>query len=135
MIDINELLKPPKIIAVIGLSDKSERPSNQVAKYLIEQGLTIIPVNPNIESVFGLKSYKDLSEIPKDFKIDIVDIFRKESEVLPIVEDIINTGQKPVVWLQEGFFSPEAKTLAKKHNLELVEGMCLMKAYERKKAD
>ena len=134
MIDINELLRPPKTIAVVGLSDKPERPSNQVAKYLMELGLIIIPVNPNVESVFGLKSYKNLSEIPKDFKIDIVDIFRKESEVLPIVKEIIESGQKPVLWLQEGFFSPEAKTLAKNNDLELVEGMCLMKAYERKRA-
>jgi len=134
MIDINELLKPPKTIAVVGLSDKSERPSNQVAKYLMERGLTIIPVNPNIESVFGLKSYPSISDIPKDLKIDIVDIFRKESEVMPIVQEIIKTDQKSVVWLQEGFFGPEAKALAQKHNLEIVEGMCLMKAYERKTA-
>lgn len=132
MIDINELLKPPKTIAVVGLSDKIERPSNIVAKYLMGLGLTIIPVNPNIETVFGLKSYKTLGEIPKEIKIDIVDIFRKESEVLPIIQEIIETGQKPVVWLQEGFFDQEAKALAQEHNLELVEGMCLMKAYERK---
>lgn len=133
MININELLTPPKTIAVVGLSDKIERPSNIVAKYLIGLGLTIIPVNPNIESVFGLKSYKSLSEIPKDIKIDIVDIFRKESEVLPIVHEIIESDQKPVIWLQEGFFDQESKLLAKKNNLELVEGICLMKAYERKK--
>lgn len=133
MVDIQKLLTPPKTIAVVGLSDKSERPSNQVAKYLMGLGLTIIPVNPNIESVFGLKSYSSISDIPKDLKIDIVDIFRKESEVLLMVQEIIESGQKPVLWLQEGFFSPEAKTLAKNHNLELVEGMCLMKAYERKK--
>jgi hypothetical protein len=125
-------LTPPKTIAVVGLSDKSERPSNQVAKYLMSLGLTIIPVNPNIESVFGLKSYPSISDIPKEIKIDIVDIFRKESEVLPIVQEIIESGQKPVIWLQEGFFDQEAKVLTEKHNLELVEGMCLMKAYERK---
>lgn len=132
MIDINELLKPPKTIVVIGLSDKQERPSNQVAKYLLDLGLNIIPINPNIESVFALKSYKSLSEIPKEIKIDIVDIFRKESEVLSIVQEIINTGQKPVIWLQEGFFDQETKTLGQRHNFELVEGMCLRKAYERK---
>ena len=132
MIDINELLKPPKTIVVVGLSDKIERPSNIVAKYLMDLGLTIIPVNPNIESVFGLKSYKNIGEIPKEIKIDIVDIFRKESQVLSIVQEIIDTGQKPVIWLQEGFFDADAKILAQKHNLELVEGMCLMKAYERK---
>jgi len=132
MIDLNKLLKPPKTIVVVGLSDKLERPSYKVAKYLLGLGLTIIPINPNIESVFGLRSYKNLSEIPKEIKIDIIDIFRKESEVLSIIQKIIESGQKPVVWLQEGFFDQKTKALAKKYNLELVEGMCLMKAYERK---
>lgn len=134
MIDINKLLKPPKTIAIVGLSDKPERPSYQVAKYLLSLGLTIIPINPNIESVFGIKSYKSISEIPKEIKIDIVDIFRKESEVLTIVQEIIKTNQKPVVWLQEGFFDEQSKILAKQNGLELVEGMCLMKAYERKRS-
>ncbi len=135
MIDVYKLLTPPKTIAIVGLSDKIERPSNQVAKYLMSLGLTVIPVNPNIESVFGLKSYKNLSDISKEIKIDIVDIFRKESEVKPIVFEIIKSGQKPVVWLQEGFFDIETKEIALNYNLELVEGMCLMKAYERKKTE
>lgn len=132
MIDINKLLTPPKTIAVVGLSDKSERPSNQVAKYLMNLGLMIIPVNPNIESVFGLKSYPSISDIPKEIKIDIVDIFRKESEVLSIIQEVIKTGQKPVMWLQEGFFDQQSKILAQQNNLELVEGMCLMKAWANK---
>jgi uncharacterized protein len=131
MMDINELLKPPKTIVVVGLSDKIERPSNQVAKYLLSKGLTIIPVNPNIESALGLKSYKSIKEIPKGIKIDIVDIFRKAEEIVPIVEEVIMTGQKPVVWLQEGLFSDEAKTLAEKYGLEMVEGICLMKAFQK----
>ena len=135
MININKLLTPPKTIAVVGLSDKSERPSNQVAKYLIDLGLTIIPVNPNIESVFGLNSYSSISDIPKEIKIDIVDIFRKESEVLSIIQEVIKTGQKPVLWLQEGFFDQQSKILAQQNNLDLVEGMCLMKAFERKKTE
>ncbi len=133
MIEINELLKPPKTIVVVGLSDKTERPSYQVAKYLMSLGLIIIPVNPNIKKFLGIKSYSKISDIPKEIKIDMVDIFRKESEVLPIIEEIIKMNQKPVVWLQEGFFNTETKTLALNHGLELVEGMCLMKAFERKK--
>lgn len=134
MVDINKLLTPPKTIVVVGLSDKSERPSYQVAKYLISLGLTIIPVNPNIKNVFGLKSHSSISDIPKQIKIDIIDIFRKESEILPIVEKIIKTGQKPVVWLQEGFFNEQTKILAKQNNIELVSGICIMKAFERKLA-
>ena len=64
-----------KTIAIIGLSDKSDRPSYQVAQYLINQGYKIIPVNPNIQQVFGQKSYPNISSIPKDINIDIIDIF------------------------------------------------------------
>lgn len=63
MIDMNKLLTPLKTIAVVGLSDKQERPGNQVAKYLMELGQIIIPVNPNIKSIFGLKYYKKLTNL------------------------------------------------------------------------
>lgn len=132
MISLENILKKSKTIAIIGLSDKVDRPSYQVAEYLISQGFTIIPVNPTINSVFGLKSYPSFSDIPLNIKIDIVDIFRKSDQVLPIIEEIIKSAQKPVIYLQEGFFDEQAKILAQKNNLELIEGMCLMKSFERK---
>jgi len=132
MTDINELLKTPKTIAVIGLSDKSDRPSYIVAQYFLSIGFTIIPVNPMISTVFGLKSYPSFSSIPKDIHIDIVDIFRRSDEVLPIIKEVIASGRKPFIWLQEGIFSPESKVLAKQNALELISGICLMKAHQRK---
>ena len=131
MISVENILKNSKTIAIIGLSDKPDRPSYQVAKYLISQGFTIIPVNPTIDSVFGLKSYPSFTDIPSNIKIDIVDVFRKSDQVLPIVEEIIKSDQKPVIWFQEGILNLEAEKLAKQNGLETISGICLMKAHQK----
>ncbi|MDD4785312.1 MAG: CoA-binding protein [Candidatus Shapirobacteria bacterium] len=131
MISVENILKKSKNIAIIGLSDKPNRPSYQVAEYLISQGFNIIPVNPTINFVFGLKSYPSFSDIPKDIKIDIVDIFRKSDQVLLIVEEIIKSKQKPIIWFQEGILNLEAEKLAKKNGFEVINGLCLMKTHQK----
>ncbi len=131
MISIENILKTAKNIAIIGLSDKPNRPSYQVAKYLISQGFTIIPVNPKIDSVFGLKSYPSFTDISPNIKIDIVDIFRKSDQVLPIIEEIIKSGQKPIIWFQEGSLGIKAEKLAKQNGFEVNSGICLMKAHQK----
>lgn len=131
MNSIDEILKTTKNIVVVGLSDKTDRPSYKVAKYLISEGFNIIPVNPTIESVFGIKSYASYSDIPKDIKIDIVDIFRKSDQVLEVVKEVIKSGQKPVIWFQEGILNLEAENLAKENAMEVVNGICLMKAFQK----
>lgn len=131
MISLENILRISKTIAIIGLSNKPDRPSFQVSKYLISQGFTIIPVNPTIDSVFGLKSYSSFSDIPSNIKIDIVDIFRKSDQVLPIIEEIIKSNQKPIIWFQEGSLNLEAEKLAKDNGLEVISGICLMKAHQK----
>lgn len=131
MTSIEDVLQKSKTIVIIGLSEKPDRPSYQVAKYLISQGFTIIPVNPTIDSVFNIKSYPSFSFIPSKIKIDIVDIFRKSDQALPIVEEIIKSNQKPVIWFQEGSLNLEAEKLAKQNGLEVISGICLMKAYQK----
>jgi len=131
MSSFDQILKNSKTIAIIGLSGKPDRPSYQVAKYLISQGFTIIPVNPMVESVFGLKSYSSFSDIPSNIKIDIIDIFRKSDQVLPIIEEIIKSNQKPVIWFQEGSLNLEAENLAKENGFEVISGICLMKAHQK----
>lgn len=131
MISLENILKKSKTIVIIGLSDKPDRPSYQVAKYLISQGFIIIPVNPTINSVFGFKSYSSFSDIPSNIKIDIIDIFRKSDQVLPIIEEIIKSNQKPVIWFQEGSLNLEAENLAKENGFEVISGICLMKAHQK----
>ena len=97
---------------------------------LKEKGYRIIPVRPWIDNVLGEKAYSSLSEIPKEITIDIVDIFRKSQEVLPIVKEAIARGTK-VIWMQEGVINDEAAALAEKAGLDVVMDLCILKEYNR----
>ena len=81
---LRELLRATKTIAVVGISDKPYRDSHHVAEYLIEAGYRVFPVNPNLQSVLGLRCYPDLASIPE--AIDLVDVFRRPEEVGPVVD-------------------------------------------------
>jgi hypothetical protein len=126
-----DTLKKSKIIAIIGLSDKPDRPSYEVASYLQKQGFRIIPINPNIQEIFGEKSYPDLLSVPKEIRIDIVDIFRKSDLVLPHVKEAIERGDIKTIWMQEGIINDEAASLARKNGLEVVMNFCLMKTHKK----
>ncbi len=129
--DINKLLRTPKTIAVVGLSDNPERPSYKVASYLIGQGFEVIPVNPKISKVFEKKSYPNILAIPLDINIDIVDIFRKSEEVEPIIREVIDSGRKPVIWMQEGIKNQEAKRIAEENGMETVMDTCILKMHQK----
>ena len=129
---MNNTFESFKTIAIVGMSDKEDRPSYKVGKYFFDLGYKIIPVNPNIKEVLGLKAYPDLESIPKDTKIDILDIFRKSEEVVGIVREIIKTGRKPIIWMQEEVINEEAKKLAEENGMEVTMGLCLMKEHQKK---
>lgn len=124
--DIKRTLKEYKTIAVVGLSQNEDRPSYNVAKYLKSQGYMIIPVNPNAREVLGEVSYPDLKSIPE--KVDIVDIFRRSEDVLPVVDEAIAIGAK-VVWMQEGIINQEAAERARKAGLEVIMDRCMLKEH------
>ncbi len=123
---IPEILNAYKIIAVVGISDNPTRPSYTVTKYMLAQGYKIIPVNPNIESVFGLKAYPSLLALPDEVKktVEIVDVFRKPDDVLPVVEEAIEIGAK-VVWMQLGVTNQTAREKAVAAGLAVVENHCI----------
>ncbi len=121
-IEISLLLKKYRNIAIVGLSPKKNRPSNQVAVYLMEAGYNIIPVNPGQQEILGKKCYPDLESIPEP--IDIVDIFRRSEDLPPIVESAIKIGAK-VVWMQQGIINEDAAASAKKAGLTVVMDRCL----------
>jgi len=121
-----------KTIAIVGISNNPERESYKVGKYLKEEGFNIIPINPNIDSFFGLRSYKSILEVPKKIKIDIVDVFRKPTEVISILREVVESKRKPLIWLQEGVGSTEAKEFAQKNGLEIIMDFCLMKKHKEK---
>lgn len=128
MINFLDFYKSIKTIAIVGLSDKPDRPSYRVAEYLISRGFRIIPVNPNIGGFLGIKSYPNLSAVKE--KVDVVDIFRQSKYIDGIVDEAIKIGAR-AVWMQEGIVNETASETARKAGLEVVMNMCMMKEHKK----
>jgi predicted CoA-binding protein len=125
MDDINTLrriLRESRTIAVVGLSADWFRPSYFAAKYMQEHGYRIVPVNPRYGEILGEKCYASLRDVPE--RIDIVDVFRKTQDVMPIAEDAIAIGAK-VLWQQLGVKSEEAAARARAAGMEAVMDRCV----------
>jgi len=120
---IRNILQNTGTIAVVGLSPKPDRPSNQVASYLKAAGYTIIPVNPGRDTLLGLICYPNLKAIPEP--VDMVDIFRRPEHVLPVVKEAISIKTK-VIWMQSGIINEEAAELAEAAGLTVVMDRCTM---------
>lgn len=125
---IEKILTESKTIAVVGISDKPERPSHRVAKYLQKQRYRIIPVNPRLDEVLGEKCYSSLEEIP--IKVDVVDIFRKPEDIQPIVDSAIKIGAR-AIWMQEGITNDKAADMAKSAGLMVVMNRCMLKEHRK----
>jgi predicted CoA-binding protein len=124
------LLSSAKVIAVVGLSSKRARASYGVSRYMQAAGYRIIPVNPNETEVLNEKAYLDLDSIPKDVKIDIVNIFRRSDEVPEVVEAAIRRGA-PAIWMQEGVIHDEAAAKARSSGVFVAMDRCLLKEHQR----
>jgi predicted CoA-binding protein len=120
--EVKALLERSKVIAVVGLSSNPERDSNKVARYLVDHGYTVIPVNPRESEIIGLKSYPDLASIPQD--VDIVDIFRKVEFIPAIVDAAIEKGAK-AVWMQLGLAVNASADKARAEGLDVVMSRCI----------
>ena len=123
--DINSLrriLKDSRVLAVVGLSANWHRPSYFAAKYMLEHGYRVIPVNPQYQEVLGQKCYASLRDIPE--KVDLVDVFRKPQDVMPIAEDAIAIGAK-VLWQQLGVRNEAAAARARAAGLASVMDRCV----------
>jgi len=120
--EIVEILKKARKIAVVGLSPKEERDSNKVARYLLDQGYEVIPVNPGQKEILGLKCYKSLEDIP--FDVDMADLFINPKKVSPIVEQAIEK-KIPVIWMQLGVVNNEAARKARQAGAKVVMNRCV----------
>jgi len=129
--DVQRILETTKTIAVVGLSDKPDRDSYQVAAYLQQQGYRIIPVNPRAKEVLGEKAYASLRDVPEP--VEVVQIFRRSEEVLPIVEDAIAVGAK-VIWMQSGIVNEEAAARAEAAGLKVIMDACMRSAHRTLRA-
>lgn len=127
---MREILTKARRIAIVGLSDKPERDSNEVARYLQSQGYWVIPVNPTVTEILGEKSYGSLAAIPADIRLDIVDVFRKSEEVPPTVEDAI-ARKVPTIWMQTGIENHDAAARARATGATVYENLCIMAQHRR----
>jgi predicted CoA-binding protein len=121
--DIAQLLQNVRTIAMVGASDRPDRPSNGVMKFLQGHGYRVIPVNPTItgEHIHGEYVWRELGQIGEP--IDMVDIFRRSSEVGAIVDQAIEIGAK-AVWMQLGVIDEEAASRAEAAGLKVVMDHC-----------
>ncbi|RIX49971.1 CoA-binding protein [Paenibacillus nanensis] len=119
---IREILRGSDTIAVVGLSDNPERVSYMVSEAMQKKGYTIIPVNPNADTILGQKSYAKLSDIP--VPVDIVNVFRRSEHTPPVAKEAADIGAK-VLWLQLGIENDEAAEIAEAGGLTVIMDRCI----------
>jgi predicted CoA-binding protein len=121
--ELRELLTQAKNIAVVGYSERPNRISHSIGKYLERAGYNIFPVNPTVEMIGDLKSYSSLADVPG--QIDIVNIFRRPEYVMGVVEEAIAVGAK-AIWAQLGVVDEAAARKAEEAGIKVVMDRCIM---------
>ena len=119
---LRRILRTHRVIAVVGLSAEWHRPSYFAAKYMQGHGYRVIPVNPRYPEILGERCYARLEDIPEP--VDMVDVFRRSADVLPIAESAIAIGAR-CLWQQIGVQNREADRLACAAGLDTVMDRCV----------
>jgi uncharacterized protein len=119
---LRRILGENRVIAIVGLSADWYRPSYFAAKYMMEHGYRVIPVNPKYREILGNRCYASLRDIGQ--KIEIVDIFRKTQDVMPIAEDALAIGAR-VLWQQIGVRNEAAAAKARAAGMDAVMDRCV----------
>jgi len=119
---LRRILRSCHTIAVVGLSAEWHRPSNFVAKYLQQHGYRVIPVNPRYAEVLGERCYPSLVDVAEP--IDMVDVFRRSEDVLPIAQQALQIGAK-CLWQQIGVKNLDADRIAREAGLDSVLDRCV----------
>ena len=132
---IHKILTETKTIAVIGLSERPDRDSGRVARYMQGAGYTIVPVNPKIESALGEKSYPTLEAAhgalaAEGRTIGLVNVFRASTYVPEIVKDVMRL-KIPALWLQLGVHHDEAVAWAEAVGVLAVADRCIMQDHSK----
>jgi predicted CoA-binding protein len=129
--EIKGILERSKRIAIVGLSPKEKRDSHKVAKYLMENGYEIVPVNPGQKEILGQKCYKTLEDIP--YPVDVADLFLNPTRVPAVLEQAINKGIG-VIWMQLGVIHHEAVQKAREAGVAVVMDKCMQQEHEKMRA-
>jgi predicted CoA-binding protein len=119
---LRELLEQVRTVAIVGLSPDEQRPSHGVARYLQAHGYRIVPVNPRCSEVLGERCFASLEEIP--FPVDLVDVFRRTEDVVPIARSAVAIGARGL-WQQLGVVNEEADAIARAGGLVSVMDRCI----------
>src|SRR3569833_970771 len=133
---IDEMLRKSQTIAVVGMSDKPWRASHNIGRYLVMQGYRVLPVNPRLKEVHGLKAYLVLESAQAAVKsegsgIDLVDVFRASDKDPPIVEEVIKLGI-PYLWLQEDVINDKAMARARAAGVKAVQDICILREHAQR---
>lgn len=124
---MRRLLQGARRIAVVGASEKPDRPSHRIFRYLLEAGYDAIPVTPAAREVAGVKTFPSLAEAGS---VDLVDVFRAPEHLPGVVDEAI-AAAAPALWLQLGVVDDEAIAKARAAGLEVVEDRCIMVEHRR----
>jgi len=123
--EIRTALESARIVAIVGCSPDPERPSNVIARYLMEQGYQVVPVNPGHRRILGETCYRSLSEIPGEVRLDIVDVFRRSGEVAPVAQEAIVRGVG-FFFMQQGVLDPESARLLEATGIPVAMDRCIL---------
>jgi hypothetical protein len=122
MRDAQQILADAAVIAVVGASREAYKPSHSVPLQMMRHGWRIIPVNPFVDELFGVRCYPSLKDIGEP--VDLVDVFRPARDAVDVVREAVEIGA-PAVWLQSGIVSAEARRIATAAGIDYVEDRCL----------
>jgi predicted CoA-binding protein len=126
--EIKEILDRCRTIAVVGLSPKEARDSNRVARYLIQEGFEVVPVNPGQREILGKTCYRSVADIP--FQVDMVNLFLNPTRVPPLVDQAIDKRVR-VIWMQIGVVHNAAAQKARGTGIQVIMDKCIMQEHRK----
>jgi predicted CoA-binding protein len=127
---IRGALESAQIIAVVGCSPNPARPSHAIARYLLDHGYRVIPVNPGHREILGERCYASLTEIPQNVRIDIVDVFRRSDHVAAVAEQAI-ARRAGFFFMQQGVVDAGAAARLEAAGIPVAMDRCILIERER----
>lgn len=127
---IRHALETAETIAVVGCSPNPARPSNSIARYLLESGYRVIPVNPGHREILGERCYPSLAGIPSEIRIDIVDVFRRSEHVAPVAAQTLERGAG-FFFMQQGIADAESASRLEAAGIPVAMDRCILVERER----
>ena len=128
---IEAALKTARTIAVVGCSPNPDRPSNAIARYLLEHGYQVIPVNPGHREILGEACYRSLLDLPSDVPIDIVDVFRRSDQVAPVADAAIARGAG-FFFMQQGVIDAASARRLEAAGIPVAMDRCILVEHARR---